>query len=107
MGISTRYFLIALLAPLGLCILFREIGGDSAGVERRKATFAICATGALALGVVIIAFAISSPFFVLDFSQAWHDLLIEARQNHLGADSLSRIGNLGWYVCRALPSDLG
>ena len=105
-GISTRYFLLALLAPLGLAILFGRPGKGPTPWDPLRTAIGICAPGALAIVVVSIAFGSASPFFFLDFSQAWHDILIEARQSHLGADGLSPIGNLGWYVSE-LRADLG
>jgi hypothetical protein len=49
------------------------------------------------------SFALSTPFFFLDFSTAFQSLGLEARSTHLGADGLSPLGNLWWYLVKAIP----
>jgi hypothetical protein len=52
---------------------------------------------------VILAFALTSPYLFLDFNTAVESLLAESRTVHLGADGLSRPGNLLWYLSQAIP----
>lgn len=59
------------------------------------------------LASVAIAFAITTPFFLLDLPAAWRDLTGELRPSHLGADGLSPLQNLWWYLAVALPSVWG
>ncbi|MCB0210938.1 MAG: hypothetical protein KDJ52_16480, partial [Anaerolineae bacterium] len=49
------------------------------------------------------AFALSTPFFFIDFSTAWRNILWEARPEHPAFESLSPIGNFVWYVTQAIP----
>lgn len=99
LSIATRYFMVALIPVLlavdGL-ILRRQ--ASRSGVLRD--TWLGIGAGLLAIAV---AFALSTPFFFLDFATALNDLGLEARSTHLGADGLSPAGNFSWYLIRAIP----
>ena len=94
LAISSRYFMAALL-PVGLAAIWWGPGSQKAG---RMALLALYA---------LAGFALSTPYFFLDFSTVLASLQHEARAIHLGADGLSPLGNLFWYLSRALPNQLG
>jgi len=71
------------------------------GKRRKVLSMAVVGTVAVVLG-----FAISTPFFLLDFSTAYDNVVSEARAEHIGADGLSYFGNLWWYLTVAIPSFL-
>ena len=104
LAIGSRYFMAALI-PVLLAVdtlAWREQSRSSpAG---RRAWWLAAGTGALAVGA---AFALSTPFFFLNLGTALRDLQVEARTTHLGADGLTPLGNLWWYLSLALPSDVG
>lgn len=97
LSIATRYFMATLVPVLlvidGLILWSRSL-------RPRKADWLGISAGLL---VVIVAFALSTPYFFLDFPTALRDLSVEARSTHLGADGLSRAGNLVFYVTVAIP----
>jgi len=103
LGISTRYFLAAMLPVLllvGLLVIYKR-------QRSLRLSKAVCLELGSGLLVAPLAFAASSPFFFLSFQTALHDLAVEARSNHLGADGLPPLGNLWWYATSALPQDAG
>jgi hypothetical protein len=59
--------------------------------------------GGLTIGVT---FALSTPYFFLDFATVMKDIRYEARSSHLGADGLSRWGNFWWYLTHAIPESI-
>ncbi len=103
LAISTKYYLGALALILLLAdgvILWR---GRGLGGDRRRLL-----AGALAgLVAVALGFALTTPYFLLDFAAAWGDLRAELRPAHLGADGLSPLQNLWWYLSVAMPGVLG
>jgi hypothetical protein len=84
-AIATRWFMVALV-PVALW---------SAG---RRWWMAALATA--------LAFVVASPFAVLDLPALRASLLAEAEPGHVGADGLSPVGNVLWYLRDSLPSDL-
>jgi len=52
---------------------------------------------------VVLGFALSTPYFFLDFGTAMQNLKVEARSTHIGAEGLSPIGNLCFYLTQAIP----
>lgn len=98
LAIASRYFMAALSpALLAIDILILKKRSEP---RPAKSLLLAMAAGLLAIG---IGFAASTPYFFLDFSTAWHDIQIEARTTHLGADGLSPVGNFLWYLTTALP----
>jgi 4-amino-4-deoxy-L-arabinose transferase-like glycosyltransferase len=92
-GIGTRYFM-GVLIPVLLFVDLLLVLADRQRI-RRRSWWLESAAGGLA---VVIAFAISSPFFFVHFRDALQDIANEARTTHLGADGLSPIGNLAFYL---------
>jgi dolichyl-phosphate-mannose-protein mannosyltransferase len=101
LAVSSRYPMLALLAPL----LIVDIARWRAAVPAdRRREIALALAGLLA---VPVAFAASTPFFLADASTALAGLRTEARSSHPGADGLSPIGNLAFYVLDVIPPELG
>jgi asparagine N-glycosylation enzyme membrane subunit Stt3 len=100
LAIATRYFMLTLFAVLfwvDAAILLRERrAGSRAGI---RATL----IGPLAM---LVAFALTTPFFFLDHATVVSSIEHEARSTHPGADGLSFSGNLVWYVSHAIPGAL-
>ena len=96
LGISSRYFLVTLLAALvvaGIVAIRRGVPGASI---RRIAA---------GVGAAIGTFLITTPYFLLDWSTARASLANENTSN-LGHDGLSPVGNLRWYLGNAIPKSL-
>jgi 4-amino-4-deoxy-L-arabinose transferase-like glycosyltransferase len=93
-GISSRYFLVTLLAALaaaGVIALRRRVPGASVrGI-------------AAGVGAAVVAFVLTTPYFLLDWSAARVSLAKESA-SHVGHDGLSPIGNLRWYLGNAIPN---
>jgi hypothetical protein len=93
-GISSRYFLVTLLAALiaaGVIALRRHVPGASVrGI-------------AAGVGAAVVAFVMTTPYFLLDWSAARASLANEST-SHVGHDGLSPIGNLRWYLGNAIPN---
>lgn len=103
LAISSRYFMITLLPALVAVdlALWRALRRRQAPAREIRVLPASAAIGLIAVGA---AFALSTPFLFLDFSTAVTNLASEARTTHLGADGLTPLGNLNWYVTRVIPS---
>lgn len=97
LGISSRYFMVVLLLPL----LMVNLVHFRLHLKPRKN---ILMAAGCALLVCLSTFAISSPYFFLDFQTAIQSLQSEARSIHLGADGLSPAGNLLYYIITAIPA---
>jgi predicted membrane-bound mannosyltransferase len=95
-GVSSRYFLVTLLAPLvvaGAIAIRRHVPGASVrGI-------------AAGVGAAVATFVITTPYFLLDWSTARASLANENTSN-LGHDGLSPIGNFRWYLGNAIPKSL-
>jgi 4-amino-4-deoxy-L-arabinose transferase-like glycosyltransferase len=65
--------------------------------------------GALGLAALAAAaaFAITSPYVLLDWQTAIPNLLFENRGGHAGAERLPGLQNWWWYVAVALPNSVG
>ena len=96
LSISSRY----LMGTLALVLL----GVDAVLLIRAKGSRKQIALAAVAgMAAIGITFALTTPYFFLDFRTALSSLRSEARTASLGADGLTPSGNLLWYVTRALP----
>jgi Dolichyl-phosphate-mannose-protein mannosyltransferase len=95
-GISSRYFLVTLLAPFvvaGVIAIRRHVPGASArGV-------------AAGVGAAAVAFVVTTPYFFLDWSTARASLANE-NTSMLGHSGLSPIGNLRWYLVYSIPKSI-
>lgn len=91
LAVSTRYFMATLIPILLLVDVFIFI---RAGKEKQSVPWDQFLAGIAVSG---FAFALTTPFFILDFSQALSSIRYEARSTHLGADGLSPFGNLIFY----------
>lgn len=101
-AISSRYFMAALipvLAAVDGMILWRQI------THRQKLWASWLGMGA---GLLAMAggFALTTPYFFLDFDTAWGNVTREARSVHVGADGLSPRENLVWYLTSAIPRSI-
>jgi 4-amino-4-deoxy-L-arabinose transferase-like glycosyltransferase len=102
LGIASRYFLV-LFTPLWLWFTWLAWRSESdSNMRRRQLLWA--AAGLVAIGV---SFAVSTPYFVLDFAGAWQSLVTEGRSTHPGADGLSRVQNFFWYFGQMARSEYG
>jgi hypothetical protein len=96
LGISSRYFLVTLLPVLVL-----------AGVIalRRRVPDASIKGIAAGVGTTVAAFALTTPYFFLDWSAARSSLGAE-NAPQVGHDGLSPLGNLRWYLGTSIPNTL-
>ena len=101
-SISTKYVLAA-LGPVYCLICLAHIW-KSRKTPHLKGEVRKSIAG---LFMIAVGFAVSTPYFLLDFETAWGNVLIEARSEHLGADGLSRVGNFWFYLTSALPTIMG
>ncbi|MCO5185681.1 MAG: glycosyltransferase family 39 protein [Anaerolineae bacterium] len=99
LGLSTKYSLAPLVGVLLLAdgVIVWRAWRNSAEIPYRKVLN--CILGLVAIG---LAFAFTTPYFFLDFATAWQNLALENRSVHPGADGLSPVGNLWWYLSRTL-----
>ncbi len=102
LAIATK-FTMAALVPILLVVEEVVLWRQASRAQDLKATWLGVHVGVLA---VAIAFVLSTPFFFLDFRTAARDLVGEARSTHLGADGLSIVGNLLWYLMKAIPQNI-
>lgn len=99
-AVGTRYFL-ATLAPVLLCADLVLLARTRARSSQRRDLVISAIAGMDCVG---IGFALTTPYFVLDFPTVWHNLGHEMREQHLGADGLGFTESLVWYVTTALPN---
>jgi 4-amino-4-deoxy-L-arabinose transferase-like glycosyltransferase len=99
LAIASRYFMVTLVPVLiavdALLLLRSRRSGDGLRTPLIAISF-----GAVAIP---LAFAVASPYVILDYETVLSDLRYESRSVQLGADTLSPLGNLVWYPTRALP----
>jgi Dolichyl-phosphate-mannose-protein mannosyltransferase len=105
LAIASRYFMVALVPILfaidGL-VVWHQLGKSPA--ERQDGLKRLGPAMMVGLLSVVAAFALTTPYFFLDFKEAVKSLAAEADPNHLGADGFSPLGNLWWYLSQALPN---
>lgn len=100
LAIATRYFMVALV-PVLLVVNFLNWREGRYRGGRAAASYTACG-----LTTVFLGFALSTPYFFLDFETVRSNLLSEARGSHVGADGLSRLGNFAWYWSQSFPKNL-
>ena len=98
-AIATRYFMVALIPAL-LVAIFIATRHDS-----RQRAVTVARAGALSLLATFGAFALSTPYFFLDFATAQRTLADQSKP-HLGNDGLSPLGNFAFYMRTSLPHNL-
>jgi len=101
LAIASRYFMVTLV-PLLLAFDVLAL------IRRRNDKQLIALWRPIVAGLVALClgFALSSPYFFLDFGTAKANLRSEDRSRHLGADGLSYTGNLAWYTTDAIPKSV-
>jgi hypothetical protein len=106
LALSTRWFFAVLIVPYGVAALFwlrstRIV--DVPGMRlRTTATKPV-----LGFFLAPMAFALTSPFVLLSPARVLADLRLENRSTHPGADGLSPLGNLAWYLGDVIPTTVG
>jgi hypothetical protein len=106
LAISTRYFYAALVVPYCVAAwLWYRSARD--GRETRTRSRRSWAIPLVALPMAVVGFVITTPFAVLDLPKVITDLRGEAASAHPGADGLTPIGNLAWYVGQVIPATFG
>ena len=100
LAIATRYFMITLIFVL-LVVDAIVLWQQEHQANTRKKLWPLIGVGLL---VIAVAFALSTPFFFLDFTAAWQNLRAQDQATHLGADGLSPAVNFFWYLTTAIPS---
>lgn len=102
LGVASRYFLV-LFTPLLLWLSW--VAWQQRTPEHKVGWRTQVATLSAALFVLGAGFALSTPYFFLDFNQAWQGLLTEGRSTHPGADGLSPVQNFFWYFGQIARSE--
>lgn len=97
LAIASRYFMVVLALPYVALVV-------AASPSRPARWLMAWTAGGVAC---LLAFAVTTPYFFLDFEQAWADIRVEARDTHPGADGLSRPANAWWYLTTAGPASTG
>lgn len=102
LGIASRYFLVLFTClPLWLNWQAWRTSQHNRG---KRAYWGVVLASLAAIGG---SFALSTPYFFLDFGTAWHNLITEGRSTHPGADGLSPIQNFLWYCRQFVSSEYG
>lgn len=102
LGIASRYFLV-LFTSLPLWLSWQAWRTSQSTTAQRHYWGTVVA-GLAAIGV---SFALSTPYFFLDFATAWQNLVTEGRSTHPGADGLSYLQNFLWYFQQIAASEYG
>jgi 4-amino-4-deoxy-L-arabinose transferase-like glycosyltransferase len=105
LAMSSKYYGVLVIAclPLAHVLGTRVQRREGRWLLRREAVFKLV----MGLACAPLAFAVTSPFFVLEFEKAWADLLLWGTTTHLSADGLSPLGNLWWYATTGAPVAMG
>lgn len=101
LAIATKYLMAALI-PI-LMIIDLLILTQHWPLTKVKTSPLLLNLGS-GLLAIFCGFALSTPYFFLDFSTALADITHEARNSHPGADGLTPPGNLWWYLTQAIPA---
>lgn len=99
LALSSRFF----TAPLGLLLVAVDLLWWFRAPEKRNTLWLPALVG---LVMAPVGFALTTPYFILDFQGAITSLRIAGRSTHAGADGLSRPQNLAWYTTQAIPQIL-
>jgi hypothetical protein len=98
LAVSSRYFMVALVPILVA----------SAVLPHRRALHSAIRSAGIALASAVGGFALSTPYFFLDWHAAMDSIRAESAgpEQHIGHSGLSRLGNLRWYLGTAIPETL-
>lgn len=102
LALATRYlmaFLIPILVLVDGLLVWRN---GLLPLKKSKPFLVNAALGGLFIG---IAFVVTTPYFVISFSEAVDAITNEARTEHLGADGLSPPENFMWYLTEVIPGN--
>lgn len=105
LAMSSKYYGVLVIACLPLAHVLGSMvqGRESRWLLGKEAISKLV----VGLACAPLAFAVTSPFFVLEFEKAWADLLAQGKATHLSADGLSPLGNLWWYATTGAPVAMG
>lgn len=105
LAMSSKYYGVLVIAclPLAHVLGTRVQRQEDRWLLGKEAIFKLV----MGLACAPLAFAVTSPFFVLEFEKAWADLLLWETTTHLSADGLSPLGNLWWYATTGAPVAMG
>ena len=95
LAIASRYFMVALVP----CLIAASI------VPHRRLSRSAVRTTGLALASAVGGFALSTPYFFLDWHTAWSSLQSE-NEPMVGSGGLTPPGNMRWYLGTAIPASL-
>lgn len=101
LAVSSKYNLVLLVIGLPLAHAARtclEVRGN-----RHAKMSTMWGRLAIALGLVVLTFVLTSPFFFIDFPTVVESLEHERRTVHLSADSLTLFQNAWWYLTVVIP----
>jgi 4-amino-4-deoxy-L-arabinose transferase-like glycosyltransferase len=101
LAIATKYYLVVLALVFIAANLPHSRASLQLAIRSPKPILIPLFTGAAA---ALTTFALASPYFFLDWPAVRANLLFESRSVHPGADGLSPLGNLLWYLTVALPA---
>lgn len=101
LSIASRYFMVTLGSVI---FIIWTIQFWTAGLKSQRVH--IFKNGIVGFLAIIVGFSISTPYFFLDFGTAVDNILLEARNEHLGADGLSKWGNFWWHISVAFPQNI-
>jgi hypothetical protein len=90
LGVASKY-------PAAVFCVVIVLAHAMAWKVRRVWLLAVAGAASLAAAFVV------SPFLFLDFRDVLHDVLVEARPDHLGASGSGFLGNFGRYLLESLP----
>jgi 4-amino-4-deoxy-L-arabinose transferase-like glycosyltransferase len=98
LAVSTRYFLAVLVVPIAVTWLAARRHAAPEGESRRLAVGALAG----ALGAAAVSFALTTPYFFLDWHTASASLSTEASAR-IPAQHHSLFANLGFYLLDTVP----
>ena len=93
LAVSSRYFMVALVPVLVA----------AAVLPHRRALRPAVRSAGIALTSAVGGFALSTPYFFLDWNTAL-DSVKRENASRPGATGLSHLGNLRWYLGTAIPA---
>jgi 4-amino-4-deoxy-L-arabinose transferase-like glycosyltransferase len=95
LAVSSRYFMVALVPVLVA----------AAVLPHRRALGTAVRSAGIGLASAIGGFALSTPYFFLDWNTAL-DSLQRENASRPGATGLSHLGNLRWYLGTGIPASM-